>query len=267
MDEIEAETRERSRMLFARMVELTERHGVETFFVLFFARPSIETPEHNGWREAFVRETLDELGAPWVSTRGPLLTHARESGRTLDPYYLSNGHLSPLGNEVALRAIEDGLAGRFGEGGGGWSAEELAGSLTPDQIAEVVLGGKGSAARYEYGHRPPFEATEAYRTRLCFHATGELPTELRYQLGGRVRAFEATAEFFPSSKLGPGEGSVTLALVADGETLFESRLERGGAPVPVRVSLEGREQLSIAVDTAGDGARGDWLVLASPAFE
>ena len=65
-----------------------------------------------------MRETLDELGAPWVSTRGPLLTHARESGRALDPYYLSNGHLSPLGNEVALRAIENGLAGRFGEGGG-----------------------------------------------------------------------------------------------------------------------------------------------------
>lgn len=266
-DEIEAENRERSRMLFARMVELTERHGVEAFFVLFYARASIELPEHNGWREAFVRETLDELGAPWVSTRGPLLTHARASGRTLDPYYLSNGHLSPLGNEVALRAIEDGLAGRFGEGGGGWSAEELAGSLTPDQIAEVVLGGKGSAARYEYGTRPPFEPTEHYRERLCFHATGERPTELRYDLGGRARAFRATAEFFPSSNLGPGEGSVTLALVADGETLFESRLERGGAPLPVRVSLEGREQLSIAVDTAGDGARGDWIVLASPAFE
>jgi hypothetical protein len=267
VDEVEAENRERSRMLLARLVEHTERRGLESFFLLFYGHESIEAPERNGWREAFLRETLDELGARWVSTRGPLLSHASASGRALDTYYLANGHLSPLGNEVALRAIQDGLGGRFGEGGGGWSESELAGTLSPDQIAEVVLGGKGSAARYEYGNRPPFEATEEYKTRLCFHATGKRPTELRYELGGRVRAFEATATFIPSANLGPGQGSVHLALVADGAPLVEARLERGAPPLDVRVDLEGRQALAIAVDTAEDGSRGDWIVLASPRFE
>jgi len=266
VDETERENRERCRMLLARIVAEVEQRGLDFFFVLFYGG-ALAAPELNGWREAFVRETLTELGAPWVSTRGPLLSHARASGREIDAYYLNNGHMTPLGNEVALRAIVDGLAGRFGElAEQQWSPAELAGSLTADQIAEVVLGGKGAFARYEYGCREPYERTEEEKTRLCFHATGKRPTELRYRLDGRVRAFEATAKFTPSAGLGPGQGSVILELSADGETLLERRLERGGEPLDVQVDLTGRQELSIAVDTAGDGARGDWLVLTSPVF-
>jgi hypothetical protein len=68
------------------------------------------------------------------------------------------------------------------------------------------------------------------------------------------------------AKLGPGEGSVRLVLSADGETLFEARLERGQAPLPLAVDLAGRQRFAIAVDTAGDGGRGDWVVLTSPRF-
>ena len=264
---IEAENRARCEALLARLAEGVRTRGLDAFVVLFFGPASIAAPEHNGWRERFLTDTLDALGLDWVSTRGALTRHAEQSGRAPADYYQANGHLDPLGNQVALRAITEGLQGRFRDAARfEWSPAELAGPVTADRIAAVVLGDEGSAARYEYGFREPFEHTEADRSRLCYRATGEAPTELHYELGGRVNAFEASARFIPLGDLGPGEGSVRLVLRADGERLYERRLERGDGPVPVRVDLSGRERLVIAVDTAGDGERGDWLVLTSPRF-
>jgi hypothetical protein len=89
---------------------------------------------------------------------------------------------------------------------------------------------------------------------------------VRYDLGGHARSFAATARFIPLGQLGPGEGSVVLELSADGESLERVRLERGDEHA-LALDLTGRRTLTIAVDTAGDGAHGDWLYLASPRFE
>jgi hypothetical protein len=266
-DRLERENRARCRMLLERVAALVEARGLEAFAVLFHGPQSIDRPERNGWREPFLAAALDEVGLPAVSTRGPLLAHAAATGRAPADYYLSNGHLSPLGNQVALRAITEGLEGRFGERArADFDARELAGTLSADRIAEVSLGGEGSAARYEYGFRPPFGRVEADRSRLCFRATGEAPTSVRYDLGGHARSFAATARFIPLGQLGPGEGSVVLELSADGESLERVRLERGDEHA-LALDLTGRRTLTIAVDTAGDGAHGDWLYLASPRFE
>ena len=262
---IDERNRERCRFLIERLAERLE--GREAFCVLFFGERTLAQPERNGWREAGLRSWLDEAGLPWVSTRGPLLAHARASGREVGEYFLANGHLSSLGNQVALRAITEGLAGRYGEAArADFDARELFGTLAPDRIAEVVLGGPQAAARYEYGFRQPFGRVEADRSRLCFRAGVEGPTSVRYELGGLARSFRATAKFIPVGELGPGEGSVLLELEADGEQLTGARLTRGDE-LELDVELSGRSSLVISVGDAGDGARGDWLYLASPRFE
>jgi len=263
--ELGERNRERCAAILAWVAEGLERRGLESFFLLFHRRGSLEDPAEAGWREPFLVAQLDALGLPWVSTRAPLLSHAAASGRSPSDYYGPDGHMNALGNETAFRALAQGLAGRFGDRPQpAWSEAELRGPLAPDQIAEVVLGGRRAAARYELGARPPFEASE--RSRLCFRAATQGPTEVRYELDGRASAFEARARLIPMGKLGPGEGSVGLTVLVDGEERFRHVVRRGDEPLPIRVDLRGGDSLVLRIDDAGDGIRGDWLVLANPVF-
>jgi hypothetical protein len=262
---LEERNRERCAALLAWIAEGVERRGVEAFFLLFHRQGSLPDPGKSGWREPFLIAQLEALDLPWVSTRAPLLAHAEASGRPLDDYYQENGHLSALGNEAAFGAIQVGLAGRFGDGPvPEWSAVELAGRLTPDRIAAVVPGGPKGAARYEYGSRPPFTARE--RSRLCIRAAQQGPTDVRYDLFGRALAFEASARLMPVGSLGPGEGSVGLTLLVDGEPRARHVVRRGDEPLHVQVELTGSETLVLRVDEAGDAIHGDWLVLVDPTF-
>lgn len=264
---LEALNRTRCERVIERLARSLEGSGSEAFVLLFNGRESTVRPAVSGWREPFLRERLDELGIPWVAVRGPLLAHARQCGRPISDYFQRDGHMNALGNFAAFRALRDGLAGRFGEHADHeFSALELQGPLlTPDNISQVVLGGPQSAARYELNSRPPFRAADE-RSRLVFRQVGKTPSEIHYRLAGRVTRFTATAKFVPMGKLGPGQGSVGLTLLADGEPLFHEVLRRGDEERSIELDLSGREDFTVRVDGAGDGRRGDWLMLASPAF-
>jgi hypothetical protein len=258
--------RARCHAILASVAAGLERRGLESFFLLFHRIGSLEDPSAAGWREPFLVAELDALGVPWASTRGPLRAHAAASGRALTDYYQENGHLNALGNEAAFGAIIEGLGRRFGDGlDPGWTEAELRGALAPDRIAEVVLGGPKAAARYEYGSRPPFESA-ADRSRLCFRAATQGPTDLSYELAGRARAFEASARLMPVGALGPGEGSVGLTVLVDGRERARYLIRRGDDPLPFAIDTTGAERLTLRVDDAGDGIRGDWLVLTNPSF-
>jgi hypothetical protein len=265
-DALDLENRERCQAVVAHLADVIERSGVETFVLLFNGRASLDNPGGTGWREPFLREELDAHGISWVATRGPLLAHARDTGRDSRAYFLRDGHPNALGNQVAFRALRDGLAARFGERRKhAWTAEELRGPLSPASIQEVVLGGPSAGARYEFGVRPPFEDL-ADRSRICIRSAGPRPTEVHYDLAGRATSFETAVRFIPMKGLGPGEGSVGLTLLGDGEELFRTVLRRGEGPLEVRVGLAGVEAFTIRVDGAGDGKMGDYLVLSAPAF-
>jgi len=249
--------RVRCRALLTSIVRGLEARGVESFFLLFH---SLETLEERTWEGELVTRTLDELGERWISTRDPILTHARASGRELSEYFDVTEHFNALGNQVAFRAIREGLAGRSGSGSGTpWSQEELLGPLSPADFASVVVRGRGGSVRSRAALGGGAQAG-------LFISVGQKgPSEAHYELNGRARSFSASAGFFPLERFGD-DGSVVLTILADGEAVLRQPLRRGDPPVSVQVDLGGRQGMTLRVDDGGDGTRGDWLLLTRPQF-
>jgi len=265
--EINRENRLRCQRVIDYLARVLTGGGHPHFVVLFAGRSSIQDPGGSGWREAFLCKRLDALGIPWVTARGPMLAHARAGGRPITDYYQQDGHLNALGNYAAFRAIRDGMDGRFGDRDDyAFTPSELAGPpLTPDRIDAIDLGGERAAAKYELNDRPPFVHRDEF-SRLAFRVAGRRPTEVSYRTAGHSASFEGVARFIPMGRLGPGQGSVRLTLLGDGETLFQAVVKRGDPDLPVRVDLAGVQAFTVRVDSAGDGKRGDWMMLASPLF-
>ncbi len=103
-------------------------------------------------------------------------------------------------------------------------------------------------------------------SRLVFRVAGRRPTEVRYRPDATAASFEGIAKFIPMGRLGPGQGSVRLTLLGDGVELLQVVLHRGDEPLPFEVDLVGVREFVVRVDGAGDGKRGDWIMLASPLF-
>jgi len=91
------------------------------------------------------------------------------------------GHLNARGNEVAFRAILDGIDGHYGERG-------RVAEITPAVFEDVELRGEQAVARFETGLWGPYQAPED-RERLCFRVGEEGPVQMRYRLDGRARGF------------------------------------------------------------------------------
>ncbi|HVS12256.1 MAG TPA: NPCBM/NEW2 domain-containing protein [Planctomycetota bacterium] len=263
-----------NRRILERMVEQLRGRGIEPAFVLFYTEAGISRPEVLGWRDAFVRGTLDGLGARWVSTRGLLLGWAEATGREVSELYGGSqrleGHLNVLGNQVAFLALAEALRGGSGELG--WSAsaqaelEALEPSLPPAaNIAKRVLRGPSAAARHESGLRAPFANDD--RERLCMRVGEEGPTEVVYELKGRVKSFSASAAMIPIEGAAPDCGRVGLSILADGRVLWSATIAAGGKEQEVSVDLTGRGSMTVRADDGGDGVECDWVVLFAPLFE
>lgn len=259
--------RERCRLLLEALVAECEGRGLEASFLLFHSREHLE---RSCWEEQLVTSTLDRAGARWRSTRPALVGHARASGRGLDEYFDTTGHLDGLGNFAAFRAIEDELLGRPPDAADpatwerGWEQGELLGPLSPSAFAATEVGGPRGVVRHEIGARAQFPSDEQ-RPRLLFRVARRGPARLEYDLAGRAAAFSATP-VLSLRKGDRGEGRVGLTLEADGDELLHLVVERGRAPERFEVDLTGRRRLAIVVEDGGDGVAGDELALAQPRF-
>ncbi len=58
-----------------------------------------------GWREQFMRETLDELGVAWIDGRALLLQDMEERGLDRGAYFLKDNHPNERGNQLFASAI------------------------------------------------------------------------------------------------------------------------------------------------------------------
>ena len=265
---------ELSRRILERMVEELEGRGLEYAFLLFYTGAGVARPEKLGWRDTFLRSTLDELGARWVSTRGLLRGWSRASGREVNALYGGSqrldGHLNVLGNQVAFLALAEAVRGASGELA--WNASAAAeleqiGSFLPGagDIAARVLRGPSAAARHESGIRAPFGNDG--RERLCMRVGEEGPTEVTYELKERVKTFTASAQLIPIEGAAPGCGRVGLSILADGTLLWSATIARSDPEVGVSVDLAGRKSMTVRADDGGDGVECDWVVLFAPLFE
>ncbi len=242
--------------LLVETVELLRDRELEHFFVLFFGPRSVQRADSADWREAWTVDRLRAIGAPWVSTRHAILQHETRTGRPATELYEETNHLNATGNRVAFRAMADGLAGLF-------DLEETRGLPSVAMIEQTVLRGERAIARFEYGLQAPF-TDPIHRVRLSLRVGRDGPTELSYRLEGRVRAFRARASLFPLART--TRGSVGLTILADGEPVFQRTIRRADGESLVAVDLTGRQRMTVRADDAGDGIRGDCLVLAAPVF-
>jgi hypothetical protein len=233
-------------------VELLRARELEHFFLLFNTEGALAEPERLAWHGRALVADLDALGAPWVSTRG-LLEAELQAGRSLAELFDETGHLSPLGNHLSFQALANGLRGTF-DGAPGTPVPTVAG------IERVVLNGKRAEARYECGVRPQFPDPRDVG-RLCVRVGRGGPSEVHYRLDGQVGAFRARARLIGSG------GSVGLTLLADGEVVFPRQELAADGELVVRADLTGRRELTIEVDDAGDGVRGDSVALVGARFE
>ncbi len=99
----------RKRELNARILEQMVREArageLPLLFVLFYSRPELG---YEGWRESFLRETLDRLGAPYLDTK-EIFQRLRAEQR-IEPeslYYPQNGHLNEAANCIVATAIAE----------------------------------------------------------------------------------------------------------------------------------------------------------------
>ncbi|TWT82818.1 Alpha-galactosidase [Planctomycetes bacterium CA13] len=85
------------------------------------------------------------------------------------------------------------------------------------------------------------------------------PSKMRIKLNGKGDRFTCVAGVDDSAN---GKGSVEFAIIADGETLWESGTVQGDSPAsPIDLDVRGVDVLELRVDDAGDGSgddHGDW---------
>jgi len=97
-----------NRRILEEVVSLARAQGLPLLFVLFANENELVT----GWRGPFLARVFDELGVPWVDTRGAIRASPARA-------YGDDWHFNAIGNALAARAIAErlgqGLEGRVFE--------------------------------------------------------------------------------------------------------------------------------------------------------
>jgi hypothetical protein len=253
--DIEQRKQALSRALLEAVLGELERRRLDHLVVLFFNSRPVFEPELTGWREPLIREVLERHGTPTVDTRGVMLTDSGgDRGKVAALYGGSpklEGHFNPGGNAVAFRAFE-------------WAFEHYFGihprpTLDLGHIARKVTPGPLSAAACQHGAWAPF-TDPADDPRLCIRVGAGGPTEVEYDLGKSFDTLRALARFVPAPNA--QGGSVNLSISLDDERVYTHAMQRADPPLAIEVALTGRSRLKISVDDAGDGVKGDFIVIS-----
>ncbi|MBI5092870.1 MAG: NPCBM/NEW2 domain-containing protein [Candidatus Hydrogenedentes bacterium] len=135
-------------------------------------------------------------------------------------------------------------------------AEEMAANKTGSGVFDLIVShsqgwgelGNGAAAHAQGSKALPMRIKDTtYEAGLGTHA----PSETIVLLGGQYLSFEADAGV---QWQGGKTGSVVMQVLVDDKKVFDSGvLKETSAPVPVKVGLEGADELRLVVTDAGDG--------------
>ena len=121
------------------MLEARE-NDLPILFVLFYSRQELE---YSGWRESFLRTTLDRLDVDYVDTKSLFLRRSEEERLELaDLYYPDNGHLNETANCWVAEAVADRVSPQARPGTSGTSGLLILDPALSDtlQLGEPVAG-------------------------------------------------------------------------------------------------------------------------------
>ncbi|MCK6445298.1 MAG: hypothetical protein L6Q99_02805 [Planctomycetes bacterium] len=228
---------------------------VRRFYLLFEYLDGLQTPDALQWRKDCVVRTLERLGAPWIATKPFLVEAAARDGRELAEYFgrvgRNVGHFNARGNQVAFRALLDGLERVGGLGSNSeneaWLAE-IAGVVHPHASRGATPRGK---SRFEFAGR------ELHEDRLTIECDAEGGARLTWKLLGR------SSELRGSAALASTAGSAQLRWLADGAELALESLGDERRTAAFALPLAGRRELALEVT----GTPNAVVFLNSPAFD
>ncbi|MDA9981320.1 SGNH/GDSL hydrolase family protein [Gammaproteobacteria bacterium] len=85
-----------------------ENRNIVLRVVIFYSKKELA---EEGWREEFLKKTLNDLDIPYFDTKQHLLDYTQKETLHLDDlYYQANGHPNPKGNEVIANGIAEWLS-------------------------------------------------------------------------------------------------------------------------------------------------------------
>lgn len=228
---------------------------VRRFYVLFEHSEALRMPEKLRWRKDCVVRTLDRLGAPWVATTPFLVEAAAREGGVLTEFFgqvgRNVGHFNPRGNQLAFRALLDGLE-RFGGVDVGaendaWLAK-IAGVVHPH-------AGRGAATRGK--SRFEFAGRELHEDRLTIECDAEGGARLTWKLLGRSNEMRGTVA------LDTAVGSARLRWLADDTALATEILVGRRRTTTFAVPLADKNELVLEVTSTPNAV----VYLNSPVFD
>ena len=100
-------------ILEAAVAEARARQVALHFVVLH----SPDSLTHWGWRQQFMKKTLDRLDVASLDTRNDLVARARSDALPIEAYYLPDKHLNERGNRVVAESIVRWLGSIAGSAG------------------------------------------------------------------------------------------------------------------------------------------------------
>lgn len=264
-DEAEAVAakQELNRAILAAMHALCGELQLEHFLVVFHSLPYFTSVDALDWREAFPAEAAADIGMHWVSSKPILLEDALLSARSIQAYFGADGHerdhFGALGNEVALRAIVQGLRSEFGT-----AREHGAPHARDFRMVEGLESGLISAA-WSAGRRAPFTDADGDE-RICMRLCGPRGTRIAWVVDGRARRFRASLRGLPHSGAGTACCPVRVAAWVDDRLAFERDIDHASAARDVAVDLSGAKTFSIRLSSK-PGNTADVVCLCEPRFE
>ena len=262
-----------NRHVFTALKRELDQLGVEWFVLIFHGEKSATEMDLWAPHEAFVLETLEELGIPYVSSRRDLCRTAMETGGDLQagmqrlfiPKGQSGGgHYTPLGHVAAFETLRRGIQGLFQTEAYEWPEPDD--GFQPQRCIDLP-GFRDAIASLPDG-RAAF-LTDRHEDALYRIAPGKTPTVLTWDLNGLAHVLQFHASLQPrhlNQDSKKAAGPLRVVVEADGETLIDETVQRDHPLERQCLYLRSRNRITLSVASA-DGSEPGWLVMRNATLQ
>ena len=245
---------ERTRELNAAILERAHSEllsrDIEHCFLLFHGSRLLSV--RDSWREEVVLETLQQLGAPYVSTRSSFDSDRLRFDRQIDDYFIpegpGSGHYNPIGNRVAFGTLQRALLGMHEGSTLLVDFADVRQTNWPEELRDQL---------YRTGPGPEYrEPQDHWRLVLPVHGDGK-PTSMRYAVWGPAKRFRA--------RLRPAQdasGTLLFTVRQEEELIFRRRIQPDTRPIEIDLELQNPE--SIALTCKALDGQASAVVLSAP---
>lgn len=246
------------RVICRQIQKELERRGLQYFFLYFDSQKRTGSPIYGNWRKECLYSVFHEYDIPFISSGAALRRHAQKHNGNYSDYYMNNGHLNYLGNQIVFAEMEKGLQGFFESPGDGWQEKRD----VIDLLDDVKTHGAWGTADYVQSLKQPVNGL-AEADYFFVHPGTDGPTELLFKLDGQYRQlkFLTKIDIYNRTK---HAGSVGLCVFCDGKAVLQETIRKGDPMKDKTIDVTGVDTVKIRVADGGDGIEADHLYILRP---